>query len=117
MKPFLKRKLRFLPGILAVVALLVLLTMLLWNALMPDVFHLPAINYWQAAGLMLLSRLLLGGLRGFHHHHDHTSRNHLRKRWESLKPEEREEVFRNWDKLHYFWDENRFGDEKDKVSE
>jgi len=28
--------------------------MLLWNRLMPLIFHLPKINFWQALGLNLL---------------------------------------------------------------
>ena len=35
--------------------------MSLWNNLMPVIFHLPALSYWQALGLLVLSRLLLGG--------------------------------------------------------
>lgn len=30
-----------------------------WNWLMPDIFGLPAIGYWQAFGLGVLSTLLL----------------------------------------------------------
>ena len=36
----------------------------LWNWLMPDLFGLPAIGFWQAVGLMALSWLLFGGWRG-----------------------------------------------------
>ena len=36
----------------------------LWNWLMPLLFHLPAITFWQAWGLLLLSWILLGGFRG-----------------------------------------------------
>jgi hypothetical protein len=32
--------------------------MLLWNALMPDIFGLPTIGFWQALGLSILSSLL-----------------------------------------------------------
>jgi hypothetical protein len=39
--------------------------MLLWNALFPGIFGLPALNYRQAAGLLLLSRILFGRLGGF----------------------------------------------------
>ena len=39
----------------------------LWNRLMPILFHLPAITFWQAVGLLALSWLLFGGWR-FHHH-------------------------------------------------
>ena len=37
----------------------------LWNQLMPEIFGLPPISYWQAVGLFVLSHLLFKG----HHHH------------------------------------------------
>ena len=39
-----------------------LLVMVLWNALMPDLFNWPPLGYWQALGLLALSRLLIGGV-------------------------------------------------------
>jgi hypothetical protein len=36
----------------------------LWNLLVPPLFHLPAIGFWQAVGLMALCWLLFGGWRG-----------------------------------------------------
>jgi len=49
----------------AVIALVFgLLLMLLWNWLMPEIFGLPVINYWQGWGLILLSHLLFKGGRG-----------------------------------------------------
>lgn len=39
----------------------------LWNWLMPVLFHLPTVTFWQAAGLVLLSRLLFGNIGGGHH--------------------------------------------------
>jgi hypothetical protein len=38
--------------------------MWLWNGLMPTIFHLGVITYWQAVGLAVLGRLLFGS---FHH--------------------------------------------------
>ena len=35
----------------------------LWNWLMPTIFGLPAISFWQALGLLGLSWILFGGLR------------------------------------------------------
>ena len=35
----------------------------LWNLLMPELFGLKALGYWQACGLMALSWLLFGGWR------------------------------------------------------
>ena len=34
-------------------------TMLLWNALMPDLFGLPALTFWQTFGLKVLLFLLI----------------------------------------------------------
>lgn len=35
------------------------IVMLLWNWLMPAIFGLPAIGYWQGWGLVLLSHILI----------------------------------------------------------
>lgn len=37
---------------------------LLWNALMPELFHLPAISFWQALGLTVLCSLLFKSSNG-----------------------------------------------------
>lgn len=34
----------------------------LWNWLIPDLFNGPELNYWQTAGLFLLSKILLTGV-------------------------------------------------------
>lgn len=61
----------------------------LWNHLMPAVFGLHAINFWQALGLLVLSKILFGGFRGrpcFGRHW----RERMFDRWERMTPEERE---------------------------
>ena len=47
------------------VGIMGLVTVGLWNRLMPAILGLPAISFWQALGLLLLSRLLFGGLGGW----------------------------------------------------
>jgi hypothetical protein len=37
----------------------------LWNLLVPGIFGLRQITYWEALGLLALSWILFGGLRGF----------------------------------------------------
>ena len=70
-----------------VVAALVLsfVAMQLWNWLMPPLFGLHLINFWQALGLLALSRLLLGGFRGrmggMHW------RGRMMERWAQMTPE------------------------------
>lgn len=54
-------------GIVVVVALALsicpFLVMLLWNWLMPTLFGLPLIGFWQAVGLTILGGLLTGGIK------------------------------------------------------
>src|SRR5690242_11656161 len=38
----------------------------LWNALIPDLFHGPTVNFPQAIGLVVLAKVLFGGFRGGH---------------------------------------------------
>lgn len=35
-------------------------TMLLWNAVLPQISSLPALTFWQALGILVLARLLTG---------------------------------------------------------
>jgi len=51
-------------GILGFAALALVLGLVireLWNWLMPAIFGLGEINYWQAVGLFVLGKLLFGG--------------------------------------------------------
>jgi hypothetical protein len=46
------------------VALAGLIVMLLWNRIMSRVIGLPALGFWEALGLLVLARILLGGGKG-----------------------------------------------------
>ena len=86
----------FLVLVLAVVAVVSFVVMSLWNALIPNLFHGPVLQYWQAVGLLILCRLLFGGFRGrghgWHSHGPGGGRRHWRQHWESMTPEERERL-------------------------
>ena len=82
----------------AFVAVLSLVVMLLWNALIPSLFAGPILGFWQAAGLLVLCRLLFGGFRPHGHHHGWRHRA-WRARWRGMTPEERDRFrdgFRRW---------------------
>jgi hypothetical protein len=74
--------------VLAVLALVGLVVMGLWNALVPQLFRGPTLQYGQALGLLILSRLLFGGLRG-RGWHGHWRQRMWREHWEQMTPEER----------------------------
>jgi len=69
----------------------------LWNWLMPVLFHLPMITFWQGLGLLVLSWLFFGGLRGSGPRSGYRRdwRHRMRERWECMSPEERER-FSEW---------------------
>jgi hypothetical protein len=76
---------------IAVVAALGAVVMLLWNAIVPDLFTAAQpIDYLHALGLLVLCRILFGGFRGhggWHrgmHGHGHWAK------WKAMTPEERE---------------------------
>lgn len=54
-------------GIIAGTGLLILcgfVVMWLWNALMPKIFGLPTIGFWEAWGLFILAHILFGRMGG-----------------------------------------------------
>ena len=60
-----KKFLRFMPLLMLMGALFFgLIVMLLWNAILPTAIHAGELNYWQATGLLVLSRILFGGWGG-----------------------------------------------------
>jgi hypothetical protein len=73
------------------------IAMLLWNWLMPAIFGLACISFWQALGLLALARMLFGGMGDgrfwgmrMNHH-----RNPIREKWMRMTPEERKEFMKN----------------------
>jgi hypothetical protein len=63
--------------------------MQLWNWILPPVVGWHAITFWQALGLLVLSKILFGGFRGGYGRHMHWRRR-MMERWEHMTPEERE---------------------------
>lgn len=102
-----KRKFFGILIFIAVFAAAIAVVMLLWNALIPSIIGWTTINYWQAAGLMILCRLLLGGFGrfnkfgrfGHHHHHRHNKKSKeemfaLREKMKDMSRDERREYIR-----------------------
>ena len=63
----------------------------LWNWLMPVLFGLHAITFWQAIGLLVLAKLLFGGFRGGPGANKHW-RSRMKEKWAQMTPEEREKL-------------------------
>ncbi|OIQ15799.1 MAG: hypothetical protein BM557_10890 [Flavobacterium sp. MedPE-SWcel] len=52
----------FVPLIIGLIFGISALVMWLWNAILPDLIGVNEVGYWQAMGLLLLSKILFGGL-------------------------------------------------------
>jgi len=89
-KFFFRKKFIFIPFlVLGMLALISYVVMLLWNNLLPDIFHITAITYWQAVGLLILSKILFGfgGPRG---RGGAPWMRHKMERFKNMSPEEQE---------------------------
>lgn len=64
--------------------------MRLWNWLVPTLFGLRQIGFWQAVGLLALCRILFGGFGCSGGGQRSGMRRKMRDRWEQMTPEERE---------------------------
>lgn len=86
---FIRRAIKI--AVLAIIAVGVLsfIVMSLWNALLPELFAVRAITFWQALGLLVLSKLLFGGFRPYCGGGGRWRRR-MAERWEQMTPEERE---------------------------
>lgn len=94
--------LKFLTLLLALVAAAGWVVMSLWNWLMPVIFGLTAINFWQALGLLLLSKILFGGFKGGSHRGWEDKKMQWKQkmtdRFSRLSPEEQAKFREKWER-------------------
>ncbi|MDE6756449.1 MAG: hypothetical protein K2J66_04825 [Muribaculaceae bacterium] len=65
-------------GGIAVMAGLVWVVMLLWNAILPELTGWNEIGFWQCAGLCVMFRLMTGHIGiSYHNGRKHRNRRHL----------------------------------------
>jgi hypothetical protein len=89
----------FIPiAIAAFVAITGFVVMNLWNWLIPAIFHLGFIDFWQAVGIFVLAKILFGfgkggrGMRGG----APWMRHRMEERFKNMTPEEREKFKAQW---------------------
>jgi hypothetical protein len=111
-----------IPMVLIGIAAFSAIVMLLWNGVLVPILHAGIINFWQALGILVLSKILFGGFRGGHWGRHQWKQQHLQERWESMSPEEREK-FRSELKnrcgrrFDAFYDRSKFGPTEEPKSE
>jgi hypothetical protein len=88
-----------IPAAAAFIAVFACAVMLLWNALLPRIAGLPPVNFWEAAGLLILARILFGGpgKTGWHQGH----KNLFKEKWLNMSDEERKEYIARFQEFHH----------------
>ncbi len=76
------------------------LLMYLWNWLMPMIFGLPIITFWQALGICLLSKILFGGFGS-----DKSSKKDKKCDPKSSNKKSSKSDFSKWELYDSFWRE------------
>lgn len=99
-----KRYLRVLiiPLIIGGIAALAAIVMLLWNAILPDLFGVGTISFWQALGLFILCKILFGGFMGGRGRKKCGHKPHFRRKWGQMNDEQRQKLKEKW-KNHCKW--------------
>ena len=87
-------------GAIAIVGIAILfgyIIMSLWNWLMPDLFGLTTITYWQAVGLFILAKIIFGGFGG--------SSDNSKCDSKSSDKKSKKKDFSKWKQYDTYWEE------------
>lgn len=100
MKRFKIKKFFMILGI-AILATVVFgfVVMSLWNAILPAVLGVKAVSFWQALGILVLSKILFGGFGrggGAFARRRHEWKNQVEQKLAAMTPEEREQFKAEW---------------------
>jgi hypothetical protein len=76
--------------VLIAIVLVVFVTMLLWNWLVPELFNGPVINFWQTLGLLALSKIFFWSFAKGHHKGGSHWKPYWKEKWNTMSAEERE---------------------------
>lgn len=83
----------------------------LWNWLMPELFGLGLINYWQAVGVFVLAKMLFGGFGSC----SSGSKKGKRNKCQSRKGRRSKKDFSQWKFYEEFWEKEGKSAYKDYI--
>lgn len=91
-----KKGVLFVPIFIGGLFLFTLFVMLLWNAVLPAVIPaIKVISYWQAMGILVLSKMLFGFGGGWGGKR-RMWRERMDEKWQTMTPEEKEKFKAEW---------------------
>ncbi len=106
------KKARFIMGAIffgtAFIILASFVTMWLWNWLMPAIFSLGTITFWQAAGILIFSKILFsGGCHGQQWHSERRKKywhSRMEEKWHKIPKEKKEKIIQKMKEKGFQYD-------------
>jgi hypothetical protein len=107
-------------GFIATAVVFSTAAMLLWNALLPELFGLPVLSWLQAVGIFVLCRVLFGGMtsgfrNGTFDRRNKMGENLFHSHWDKMSDEQRQNLAEKIKKHHGF--DPRFDSFEEKTEE
>ena len=69
----------------------------LWNSILVQVLSVKVISFWQALGILLLSKILFGGFHGRGGWRGGPAwKEKMKQRWDKMTPDERDKFKAEW---------------------
>jgi len=72
------------------------IVMWLWNQVLVPVTDLKSINYWQALGILILSRILFGGFKFGNRSKFSSGGPYWGEKWKHMSEEDRQKFKEKW---------------------
>ena len=73
------------------------IVMWLWNNVLAEVLHISTVTFWQALGILVLSKILFGSFSGgSSSRRNYSWKQRMQKKWAAMTPEEREQFKARW---------------------
>ena len=70
--------------------------MFLWNAILPEVTGVKPLDFWKAAGLLILAKILFGGFGKGRGGWKNSKRHQWKEKWMNMDSEERQKAKSRW---------------------
>ena len=89
--------------IIAPIAVLIFgsVVMFLWNNALAPVLHVSEVTFWQALGILVLSKILFSSFSGGRGRRHPTWKERITEKWNNMNPEEKEKFKEKW-KEHWW---------------
>ncbi|MBS1580494.1 MAG: hypothetical protein JST29_12750 [Bacteroidetes bacterium] len=92
--------------VISIAALLSWVVMLLWNGVLVTVTGVKLISFWQAVGILLLSKILFGGFGKGFSKHKRKWNFEMKEKWEHMSVEEKEKFKQEWRNKCSMWNKH-----------